>query len=120
MGGLCLCLKCGLHAYVCGCCAVYVVFIKGRGYAKGIMLVNSNVPNMYVKDVVAVFKLFAGAHPPVKKFFAPPPRRCTGAAQPYTRLCVCSDSLLTRSKWNINSSCQVPGLHRVEVQRPIS
>ena len=36
---------------------VYIVFIGGRGYAKGIILVNSNVPNMYVKDIVAVFKL---------------------------------------------------------------
>src|SRR6266700_4157388 len=63
---------------------------------------------------------FAGAHPQRKIFTPPPPHRCAGAAQPYTRLCVCSGSLLTRSKWNINSSCQVPGLHRVEVQRPIS
>jgi len=28
--------------------------------------------------------------------------------------------LLTRSRRNINSNCQVLGLHRVEVQRPIS
>ena len=62
----------------------------------------------------------ARAHPPAKKKIVPPPRCCAGAAQPYTRLCVCSGSLLTRSKRNINSSCQVPGLHRVEVQRPIS
>ena len=48
------------------CCAVYVVFIGGRGYAEGMILVDSNVLNMYV--VVAVFKLFAGAHPPVKIF----------------------------------------------------
>jgi hypothetical protein len=32
------------------------------------ILVNSNVPNIYVGDVIAVFKLLAGAHPPVKKF----------------------------------------------------
>src|SRR6266568_1664481 len=71
-------------------------------------------------DVVAVFKLLLGLTPQRKIFTPPPPRRCASAAQPYTCLCVCSGSLLTRSKWNINSSCQVPGLHRVEVQRPIS
>jgi len=81
---------------------------------------DSNDPNMYVRDVVVVFKLFCWGSPPSEKKFAPPPRRCVGAAQPYTRLCVCSGSLLTRSKWNINSSCQVLGLYRVEVQRPIS
>jgi len=55
-------------ACMCGCYAVYVVFIGGRGYTKGIILVNSNVLNMYVRDIVAVFKLFAEAHPPVKNF----------------------------------------------------
>ena len=49
---------------VCGCCVIYVIFIRGRGYAKGMILVNLNVLNMYVGDMVAVFKLFAGAHPP--------------------------------------------------------
>jgi len=67
VGGLCLYLGRGSHAYIYGCCAVYIVFVGGRGYAKGIILINSNVPNMYVGDVVAVFKLFAGAYPPVKK-----------------------------------------------------
>ena len=66
------------------------------------MLVDSNVPNVYVRDVVAVFKSLLGLTPS-KFFFIPPPRRCAGAAQPYTRLCVCSGSLLTRFKWNINS-----------------
>ena len=47
---------------------VYVVFVKGKGYAKGMILVDLNVLNMYVRDVVAVYKLFAGAHPPVKFF----------------------------------------------------
>src|SRR6266568_198046 len=75
---------------------------------------------MYIGDVVAIFKLLLGLTPQQKIFTPPPPHRCAGAAQPYTRLCVCFDSLLTRSKWNINSSCQVPGLHRVEVQRLIS
>src|SRR6266568_6078851 len=71
-------------------------------------------------DVVAVFKLLLGLTPQRKIFTPLPPRRCAGAAQPYTRLCVCFGSLLTRSKWNINSTCQAFGLYRVEVQRPIS
>ena len=45
-----------MHAYVYRYYAVYIVFIGGRGYAKGI-LVDLNVPNIYVKDIVAVFKL---------------------------------------------------------------
>jgi len=36
---------------------VYIVFIGGREYVKGIILVNSNVLNMYVRDIVVVFKL---------------------------------------------------------------
>ena len=48
--------------------AVHIVFIGGRGYAKGIILIDSNVPNIYIRDVIAIFKLFAGAHPLVKKF----------------------------------------------------
>ena len=51
------------------CYAVYIVFVGGRGYAKGMILVDSNVPNMYFRDVVAVFKLFAEAYPLVKKNF---------------------------------------------------
>ena len=35
-----------------GCYAVYIVFIGGRGYTKGIILIDLNVPNMYVRDVV--------------------------------------------------------------------
>ena len=84
------------------------------------MLVDSNDPNMYVRDIVIVFKLFCQGLPPSEIFFALLPRCCTGAAQPYTRFYVCSSSLLARSKWNINSSCQVFGLYRVEIQRPIS
>jgi len=82
-------------------------------------MLSIRMTRMYVKDVVIVFRLFCWGSPPSENFFALPPRRCAGAAQPYIRLCVCSGSLLTRSKWNINSICQVPGLHRVEVQRPI-
>jgi hypothetical protein len=67
VGGLYLCLGRGLYAYIYRCCIVYIVFIGGREYAKGIILINSNVPNIYVRDIVAVFKLFARAHPPVKK-----------------------------------------------------
>ena len=36
---------------------MYIVFIGGRGYAQGIILVDLNVPNIYVRDVVVVFKL---------------------------------------------------------------
>jgi len=32
-----------------------------------------------------------------KNFFFAPTRHSTSSAQPYTRLCVCSSSLLTRS-----------------------
>jgi len=81
------------------------------------MLVDSNV-RICTLETWLYSNFSAGAHPPVK-IFSPPLRRCAGAAQPYIRLCVCSGSLLTRSKRNINSNCQVPGLHRVEVQRPL-
>ena len=74
----------------------------------------------YVKTCWSCFWSFVGAHPPSKNFIFAPTRRSTSDAQPYVRLCVCFGSLLTRSKRNINSSCQVPGLYRVEVQRPIS
>jgi len=53
---------------MCRCYAVYVVFVGGRGYAKGMILVDSNVLDMYVRDIVAVFKLFTKAHPLVKFF----------------------------------------------------
>ena len=46
-----------------GYCAVYIVFVGGRGYAEGMILVDSNVPNIYVRDVVAVFKLLLGLTP---------------------------------------------------------
>src|SRR6266702_7142215 len=101
---------------LCGVCSI----CKKKGVRQRNNTADSNDPNMYVGDVVAVFKLLLGLTPQRKIFTPPPPRRCAGAAQPYTRLCVCSGSLLTQSKWNINSSCQVPGLYRVEVQRPIS
>src|SRR6266568_1868921 len=101
---------------LCGVCSIR----KREGVRQRNDTADLNDPNVYVGDVVAVFKLLLGLTPQRKIFTPPPPHRCAGAAQPYTRLCVCSGSLLTRSKWNINSSCQVPGLHRVEVQRPIS
>ena len=41
----------------------------------------------------------------VKTLFFAPTRRSASGAQPYVRLCVYSGSLLTRSQWNINSSC---------------
>src|SRR6266568_6462365 len=101
---------------LCGVCSIR----RREGVRQRNDTCRFECPNMYVRDVVAVFKLFCWGSPPSEKFSHPPPHRCAGAAQPYTRLCVYSGSLLTRSKWNINSSCQVPGLHRVEVQRPIS
>ena len=100
--------------------ALYSNIYKRKGDAGGMNTADLNNLNVYVRDVVAIFKLLLGLTLPAKFFSTPPLRRCAGAAQPYTRLCVCSGSLLTRSKWNTNSSCQVPGLHRVEVQRPIS
>ena len=53
---------------VCVNAALYSVFIKGRENAGGMDAVDSNVPNIYVGDVVAMFKLFTKAHPLVKKF----------------------------------------------------
>ena len=103
---------------VCVNATLYNIFIGGRENARGMDAVNSNVLNVYIRDIV--FKLFCWGLPPSKFFFTPLPYCCAGAAQPYKRLCICSSSLLTRSKRNINSSCQVFGLHRVEVQRPIS
>jgi len=79
---------------VCVNAALRSVFVGGRENAGGMDTVDSNVPNMYVRDMVAVFKLFCWGSPPSEKNFAPPPRRYAGAAQPYTRLCVCSGSLL--------------------------
>ena len=69
------------------------------------MLINLNNLNIYIKNMVAVFKLFAKVYPLVKIFTPLSLRRCAGIAQPYTYLCVCFGNLLTRSKWNINSSC---------------
>ena len=34
------------------------VFVGGRENARGINAVDLNDPNMYIRDVVAVFKLF--------------------------------------------------------------
>jgi len=38
--------------------ALYNIFIGGRENAKGIDAINLNVLNIYVRDIVAVFKLF--------------------------------------------------------------
>ena len=58
----------GLHAYhvwvLCGVCNIY----KRKGVCQRDDAADLNDLNMYVKDIVAVFKLFAGAHPPVKNF----------------------------------------------------
>ena len=57
----------GLHAYrvwaLCCVCSIY----RRKGVCQRDDTADSNDPNMYVRDVVAVFKFFAGAHPPVKK-----------------------------------------------------
>jgi hypothetical protein len=37
---------------------LHSVFIEGRENARGMDAVNLNVLNIYVKDVVAIFKLF--------------------------------------------------------------
>ena len=88
---------------VCVNATLYNIFIKGKENAGGMDAVDLNVPNMYIKDVV--FKLFCWGSPPSEFFFILLPYCCIGAAQPYTYLCGCFGSLLTRSKWNINSSC---------------
>jgi len=77
---------------------LYNIFVKGREDARGMDAVDLNIPNIYVRDVVTVFKLFCWGSPPNKKKFALPPRCYTGAAQPYTRLCVCFSSLLIQFK----------------------
>jgi len=56
------------------------------------MLVDSNVLNIYIRDVV--FKLFYWGSPPSEKNFVLLPYYYAGAAQPYTRLYVYSSSLL--------------------------
>ena len=47
--------------YICSVCvnaALYSIFIEKRENAKGINAVNLNDLNIYVKDIVAVFRLF--------------------------------------------------------------
>ena len=94
------------------------ILYRRRGDAKIDVVIRAG--RSYIKTCWSCFWSLIGAHPPSKNFFFANTRRSTSGAQPYARLCVCFDSLLTRSWWNTNSSCQVPGLHRVEVQRPIS
>jgi len=86
----------GLYTYyVCINTILYSVFIKGKENAKGINAANSNDLNVYVKDLVTMFRPLLRLTPPVKFFFIPPLYYCASAAQPYTRLCVCFGSLLT-------------------------
>jgi len=73
---------------VCINTVLYSIFIKGRENAKGMNVVNLNDPNIYVRDVVAMFKLFYWGLPPSEIFFILLPYRYAGAAQPYTRLCI--------------------------------
>jgi len=77
--------------------SVYNIY-RRKGVHQRDNTADLNDPNMYVRDVVAMFKFFAKAHPLMKFFFTPPLCHCAGAAQPYTYLCVCSGSLLTQSK----------------------
>jgi len=44
-----------------------IVFVGGKEDTGRMNAADSNDPNVYVRDVVAVFKPFAGAHPPSKK-----------------------------------------------------
>jgi len=53
---------------VCIYATLYNIFIKKRENAREMNAINLHNSNMYVKDVVAVFKLFTRAHPPVKEF----------------------------------------------------
>ena len=69
MGSFYLYLRRELHAYIYKCYTVYTVFIKERRYTKGIILVNLNVLNMYIRDIVAIFKLFARAYPLINFFY---------------------------------------------------
>jgi len=43
---------------VCVNAALYNIFIGGRENAGGMDTVDLNVPNMYVRDIVAIFKFF--------------------------------------------------------------
>jgi len=43
---------------VCMNATLYNIFIEGRENAGGMDTVDSNIPNIYVRDMVTVFKLF--------------------------------------------------------------
>ena len=78
----------------CSCKSYAVREEGGTPEVDAVIRIVSNVR----KDVVAVSKASVGAHPPSEKILhATPPRRSADAAQLYTRLCVCSGSLLARS-----------------------
>jgi len=64
-------IACVLCVY--GCYIVYIIFIKGREVRQKDDTANLNNLNMYVRDVVVVFKLFCWGLPPSKKIFAPYP-----------------------------------------------
>jgi len=51
--------------------ALRSVFIGGRENAGGMDACQFECPNMYVTDVVAVFKLFCWGSPPSEKFSHP-------------------------------------------------
>jgi len=55
---------------VCVSIALYNIFIKGKENAGGIDIVDLNILNIYVRDVVTVFKLFYWGSPPNEKNFA--------------------------------------------------
>ena len=46
-----------------------VVFIKGRENAKGIYAADLNDPNIYIRDIVAMFKPLLRLTPLVKFFY---------------------------------------------------
>jgi len=54
---------------VCVCVYIYVnatlynIFIEGRENAEGINAVDLNNPNIYIRDIVAVFKPLLGLTP---------------------------------------------------------
>jgi len=94
-----------LHMYrVWTLCSIYSIY-KRQGVRQRDNTTDLNDLNMYVRDVVAIFKLFARTHPPAKYFFILPLYYYIGATQLYISLYICFSSLLTRFKQNINSSC---------------
>jgi len=48
---------------------VYIIFIGGREVRQKDDTANLNDPNIYIRDVVVIFKLFRWGLPPSKKNF---------------------------------------------------